>query len=214
MTNIQKAEEIVRLIPKEVASVKIARVFEDNDTVVLHTIYTYPDDTQKIAFDLVTFNKDGEMTERKTYRQPLITDTKSGRSMYDGETDIKDIDRTEENKKAVSDYLESVIGVNTNKADDFFADKANDFFDGDNQIQHSPYLPDTVSGLMKAGIERIKQGKVVDYQKIDTVLGQGNFVLIISEGHYGKGSPQAIFCDLYRLENGKLVEHWDVIETN
>ncbi|WP_162894228.1 hypothetical protein [Companilactobacillus musae] len=52
---------------------------------------------------------------------------------------------------------------------------------------------------MKAGIERIKQG---------------NFVLIISEGHYGKRSSQAIFCDLYRLENGKLVEHWDVIETN
>ena len=43
------------------------------------------------------------------------------------------------------------------------------------------------------------------------VLGQGNFVLMISEGLFD-GIPTA-FYDLYRLEKGKQVEHWDVLET-
>jgi len=40
------------------------------------------------------------------------------------------------------------------------------------------------------------------------VLGQGNFVLMMSEGLFD-GKPTA-FYDLYRLEEGKQVEHWDV----
>ncbi|MDT2837290.1 hypothetical protein P7H50_10460 [Enterococcus durans] len=70
----------------------------------------------------------------------------------------------------------------------------------------------TFSGLMTTGMARIGQGVVVDYQKIHKILGQGNFVLAITEGRYDIGGIPSIFCDLYRVENGKLSEHWDVIE--
>ncbi|WP_205928520.1 nuclear transport factor 2 family protein [Rhizobium leguminosarum] len=46
---------------------------------------------------------------------------------------------------------------------------------------------------------------------IHQVLGEGNFVLTVSEGTVG-GAPTA-FYDLFRVENGKIAEHWDVIET-
>jgi predicted SnoaL-like aldol condensation-catalyzing enzyme len=36
-------------------------------------------------------------------------------------------------------------------------------------------------------------------------------VLTVSEGTFG-GAPTA-FYDLFRVENGKIAEHWDVIET-
>ena len=48
------------------------------------------------------------------------------------------------------------------------------------------------------------------YTKIHKVLGEGNFVLTISEGEWN-GKQQA-FYDLLRFENGKAVEHWDVIQ--
>ena len=48
-----------------------------------------------------------------------------------------------------------------------------------------------------------------DYTKNHKVLGEGNFVLSISEGT-AKGVPSA-FYDLLRFEDGKAVEHWDVI---
>ena len=42
-------------------------------------------------------------------------------------------------------------------------------------------------------------------------LAQGNFVLAVSEGTFG-GAPTSYY-DLWRVENGKIAEHWDVMET-
>ena len=47
--------------------------------------------------------------------------------------------------------------------------------------------------------------------KIHLVLGEGDFVLVVSEGSFG-GEPTSYY-DLFRLENGKIAEHWDVLET-
>ena len=41
------------------------------------------------------------------------------------------------------------------------------------------------------------------------MVGEGNFVLAISEGEVGN-KPTA-FYDLFRVEAGKIAEHWDVI---
>ena len=45
---------------------------------------------------------------------------------------------------------------------------------------------------------------------IHKVLGEGDFVLVVSEGQWN-GTTNA-FYDLLRFENGKAVEHWDVIQ--
>jgi predicted SnoaL-like aldol condensation-catalyzing enzyme len=41
-------------------------------------------------------------------------------------------------------------------------------------------------------------------------MGEGNFVLTVSEGVCN--DKQQVFYDLLRFENGKAVEHWDVIQ--
>ncbi|GJM78771.1 hypothetical protein HMSSN139_12670 [Paenibacillus sp. HMSSN-139] len=48
------------------------------------------------------------------------------------------------------------------------------------------------------------------YTQLHQVIGQGDFVLTGSEGLLD-GQPTA-FYDLFRVENGKIAEHWDVIE--
>ena len=50
------------------------------------------------------------------------------------------------------------------------------------------------------------------YDKVHKILGQGSFVLTMSEGQFGKGEHTA-FYDLFRLEDDQIVEHWDVIQT-
>ena len=62
----------------------------------------------------------------------------------------------------------------------------------------------------KALTEWAKQGITMKYDTIHQVLGEGNFVLVVSEGHLaGKHNS---FYDLFRVENGKIAEHWDTIE--
>ena len=61
-----------------------------------------------------------------------------------------------------------------------------------------------------AQIEQCRK-EFVEYYKIHTVLGHGNFVLAVSEGAFA-GKPTSYY-DLFRIENGKIAEHWDVMET-
>lgn len=83
------------------------------------------------------------------------------------------------------------------------------YFNGDNYIQHNPNIPDLLSGL-GATLETLgKQGIYLKCDKIHRVLGEGNFALVVSEGHFGK--DHNAFYDLFRVENGKIAEHRDVI---
>lgn len=56
-----------------------------------------------------------------------------------------------------------------------------------------------------------EQGISMMYDEVHMVLAQGNFVLAVSEGTFG-GAPTSYY-DLWRVENGKITEHWDVMET-
>ena len=49
------------------------------------------------------------------------------------------------------------------------------------------------------------------YTTTHLVLAEGNMVLAVSEGTFD-GEPTAYY-DLWRVENGKIAEHWDVMET-
>ena len=49
------------------------------------------------------------------------------------------------------------------------------------------------------------------YTTVHQVLAQGNFVLAVSRRHLWR--TPTCYYDLWRVENGKIVEHWDVMET-
>ena len=127
----------------------------------------------------------------------------SGRSQTDGATDAKDLGKTEANKALVADFVSTILQKGE-------MDKIGNFIEGDNYLQHNPDVADGLSGLGKALEAMAKQGIYMVYNKVHKVLGQGDFVLTISEGTLG-GTPVSYY-DLFRVDNGKIVEHWDVVE--
>lgn len=82
---------------------------------------------------------------------------------------------------------------------------------GDTYIQHNTGIADGLSGLGSALGALAEQGIQMIYDTIHQVLAQGNYVLAVSEGTFG-GAPTSYY-DLWRIENGKVTEHWDVMET-
>jgi predicted SnoaL-like aldol condensation-catalyzing enzyme len=84
------------------------------------------------------------------------------------------------------------------------------YFHGDRYIQHNPQMGDGLTGFL-AGLDDLDQRRTpLHYHQIHLVLGSGNFVLTASEGRLG--SQPTSFYDLFRVENGKLAEHWDTLE--
>ena len=81
----------------------------------------------------------------------------------------------------------------------------------DGYIQHNSGIADGVSGLNAALGALAEQGISMVYDEVHMVLAQGNFILAVSEGTFG-GAPTSYY-DLWRVENGKIAEHWDVMET-
>ena len=90
-------------------------------------------------------------------------------------------------------------------------EKTVSYFDGDSYIQHNTAIADGLSGLGKALSDMAAAGIAMTYDRTHMVLAQGNSVLAVSEGSFA-GKPTSYY-DLWRVENGKIAEHWDVMET-
>lgn len=186
-------------------TVENIRAFEDGDYVFLQTIYNFAGAGEQVAFDIFRFDEDGEIAEHWDNLTALAAEPNpSGHTQTDGTMEITDLDKTEENRKLVEDFLYDVMQGNN-------LDKTPDYFDGDTYIQHNTGIADGVSGLNAALGAMAEQGISMVYDEVHMVLAQGNFVLAVSEGTFG-GEPTSYY-DLWRVENGKIAEHWDVMET-
>lgn len=185
-------------------TVNTIRSFADGDKVFLQTIYNFAGAGEQVAFDIFRFDDSGKIAEHWDNLAALAAPNPSGRTQTDGTIAITDLDKTEENRKLVERFLYDVMQGNN-------LYKAPDYFDGDAYIQHNTGIADGVSGLNEALAALAEQNIQMIYDDIHMVLAQGNFVLAVSEGTFG-GTPTAYY-DLWRVENGKIAEHWDVLET-
>ncbi|MEJ8475296.1 nuclear transport factor 2 family protein [Roseibium algae] len=201
------AAPIIGFIPKLKKSgmtPTIHRVIAEDDLVVLHITY---DNAQPAGADtLVAFDvfriEEGKVAEHWDNLEPKTAPNPSGHSQTDGATEITDLDKTAANKALVVDFLETVL-----KNGD--ASNVTDFISAETYIQHNSNIGDGLDGLGAALKAMAEQGITVKYDKIHLVVAEGNFVFAASEGHLG-GKPTAFF-DLFRVEEGRIVEHWDTV---
>lgn len=193
---------MLQQLPPNSAKVNTVRVFEDGEYVFAQTDYNFFG--PKIGFDIFKF-KDGKIVEHwDNLQETPKTPNPSGHTMIDGTTKVTDLNNTKANKKLVKHFVTDIL-MNGKM------DKLPVYFDGDNYTQHNPQIADGLSGLGKALEYMASQGITMKYTKIHKVLGEGNFVLAVSEGTFA--NKHTAFYDLFRVANGKIVEHWDVIET-
>lgn len=109
----------------------------------------------------------------------------------------------EKNKAVVVDYYRTAFGGDPEKA-------VADHF-GDRYIQHNPQAENGPEAFI--GFVRWLRGEYPAVQlHIKRVIAEGDFVVTHSHLVLTPGEPGRALADFFRLENGKVVEHWDVIQ--
>lgn len=183
------------------------RMFQDGDFVFMHNIWRNARPfgaDEMVAFDIIRVDENGKVAEHWDAMTVLVKETASGRTQTDGPTAVSDLDQTEANKALAVSLVEDVLmGKNPGKIGDYIS--------SEEYHQHNPQIKDGLAGLVEAVEYLTAQNNMFKYTKIHKVLGEGNFVLTVSEGEWNGGKKHA-FYDLFRMKDDKIIEHWDVIQ--
>ncbi len=109
----------------------------------------------------------------------------------------------ERNKKIVLAFYEAAINQK-----DFAAAST---YLGTQYKQHNPRAADGPAGL-QAYLQFLKEKFPASHSEIKKVFTDGDYVILHVHAVRVPGTRGSAIVDIFRLENGKVVEHWDVIQ--
>ena len=112
-------------------------------------------------------------------------------------------DQLDENKKTVRAFYDAVL----NQKDFEQASK----YLGPKYIQHNPNAADGAEGL-KGFVAFLKEKFPNNRSEIKRILAEGDYVVVHVHAMREPGTRGLAIIDIFRLENGKVVEHWDVAQ--
>ncbi len=187
------------------ATIENQRIFEDGSYIVMHHVWknAIPFGAKEMAaFHVIRFDEIGLIKEHWNVMTSMLTKNPSGRTLVDGETKIGDLSQTQENKSKIRKLFKALIETTQEDVPNLLPK----FFKSD-FIQHHPDVGDGLKALKKAN----QQYKITfSYSKQHIVLGEGNFVLSISEGT--ENGIHSIFYDLFRMQQELIAEHWNITQ--
>lgn len=205
-TGLEPFIQMLPILQENGTTAENIRMFQDGNYVFMHNIWRNARPfgaDEMVSFDIIRLDDNGKVAEHWDAMTPLVAETASGRTQTDGPTTATDLDKTEANKAIAKAMVEDILmGKNPNKITDYISAEQYD--------QHNPDIKDGLAGIIEAVEYLTAQNNMFQYTKIHKVLGEGNFVLTVSEGQWN--GTTNVFYDLLRFENGKAVEHWDVIQ--
>ncbi|HTV21564.1 MAG TPA: nuclear transport factor 2 family protein [Polyangiaceae bacterium] len=197
------------------ASVQIHRVLADDDYVAFHSTYG-EGDARLVAFDVFRLEQ-GQLAEHwdafTQWVDPAAT--VSGNTLVDGTETVRDRNLTEDNRELVTSMVREVF-------EEGRVERLADYI-GSSYIQHNPNAGNGLRSTQAFFVAVKAQGVPLAYTASPLVVADGNFVLVGSEGYLGRLQGEAanpdmgpfaytVFYDLFRVNGGKIVEHWDVIQ--
>lgn len=181
--------------------IQIVRGLEDGQYVFVHAYQSLNDgETEWVTTDFFDTDENDLIVEHWDVIAPFTAQTPSGHTSIDGPTEIVDLEKTEANKAVVRGLIEDVLIGSA-------PERIGEYISAETYIQHNAEVPDGLEHFQKLVLA--KERKLL-YQEIVLMVGQGNFVATLSKATWD-GQPYAQ-VDLFRLENGMVVEHWDNAE--
>ncbi len=132
----------------------------------------------------------------------LSIPTLSSVQAADPQSTVRVKSQAEQNKNIVVDFYQGVFQKHEVKA---YSDR----YIGNQYIQHNPHVPDGKAPFVNYFTQYFKENPNAK-STIKRVVADGDLVWL--HVHSTQNSPDlgTAVVDIFRVENGKIVEHWDV----
>jgi len=124
-------------------------------------------------------------------------------SMVGGECAVVDHGATNLNKAVVRQFVSDVFIEERLERAPLYLDMAN-------FVSHNPRISPDAASFIELIRSEIGHEQSWSYPAIQKLVGEGNFVAVFGPVRF-RGEMYAA-CDLFRLEDGLIVEHWDIAE--
>lgn len=184
--------------------IEIVRAFADGDFVFMHAAQSLNGGQSRwITMDILQADAAGRMIEHWDVISEWVDESVSGHSQIDGPTEPVDLHQTEQNKALVRGFIRDVLS-------DGNGDRITDYISTQSYIQHSPLVGDGLDGLGAFMSRLATDGGSMVYMETPLVVGNGDMVATLSRVDLS-GAEMAVM-DLFRVADGRIVEHWDVME--
>ncbi|MEO6089494.1 MAG: nuclear transport factor 2 family protein [Umezawaea sp.] len=190
------------------AKYNVKRIIAEGDLVLAHSnVVIAPGTLGSAVVDIFRF-QDGKIAEHWDTGQGVPPTTVNGNDMFSTVSRPQTEEPgpgwlTARNKKLVTDYVDRLLGRKDLSAIDKYL--------GTEYHQHNPNIPDGVAGA-KAGLG----GYFAQFPQLvvttKRVVAEGDLVAVHSHYVNAPGERGQAIVDLFRVRNGKIVEHWDVIQ--
>lgn len=177
------------------------RLLADGDLVAAHGRYFGFGEAPLIAVDIFRI-KDDKLVEHWDGLQAEVEPNPSGHSALDGPRAVTNPNNTEQSRAIVEAFVDDVLI-------DGKLERLTELVSTTAYIQHNPQIADGLEGLGAALESLAEQGISIDYHARHRTIAEGEFVLVQSDGDFGR---PVVYYDLFRVEDRKIVEHWDVIQ--
>lgn len=183
--------------------IRVVRSIEDGDFVWVQVSQSLNGGTSKwITMDMFDTDENDKIVEHWDVIAAWVDETVSGHSQVDGPTEISDLDKTESNRTLIQGFVDEIlIGGGQNYTD---------YISAETYIQHNPDVGDGLAGFGTWVGDLAADGKSLVYKYCYKILAQGNFVVSYCLMQLGE-DDYAVF-DVFRIEDGLIVEHWDTME--
>ncbi|MEL6134661.1 MAG: nuclear transport factor 2 family protein, partial [Bacteroidota bacterium] len=201
---IEFFSDFVKRNPKR--DIRIVRSMVDGQYVFLQAYQSLNDgEYEYVTTDFFDTDEHDKIIEHWDVISEYTSATPSGYTSVDGPTEIKDLDKTEANKALVRNLIQDGLmkGGDPTKLSQYISEET--------YIQHNKEVADGLENFQKLAS---MPSRPLNYEEIVLLVGQGNFVATLCKANWNDGTLNQDYAqvDIFRIENGKIVEHWDNVE--